>query len=331
MGNCISGVRNNHMDGATIDPLPLETLAVHPAARPHHTQHAERQPSLARPDVPADRPRASLLTNTQFNQSHASHAQPPGPINNAPQDIIHEVAEHLAARDKAALASVARGYRETLPEANGDYERLKKLLSQLNPGHGRIDYKATEKAMKLLGSRLHPDDRKQLNAALATQLSRQLSKLSSGTDDIEQMKKTVEHSLSLLDMSPSHSMDLATGIAPLLNFSTALGGFGPIASDRLRNFVASVDPKELTDEGKSDMGWTLAYLNRYGLEHLSGQERSAAFEQHLSAMERLYASHYRAPGRLADPLSSAQRQIATLPVEQRAGFQTRLTELQIIS
>lgn len=332
MGNCnsISGVHRNHSDTTLIDPLPPEAPAAAPAARPHDVQHTGRQTAPARPDAPANHPRASLLTGIQFEHSSAGHSLRPSPLSNVPQDILLEVADHLPARDKAALARTARAYHQTLPNAGREHDQLQQLSRQFNAGHGRAAPQAIDDALRLLASSLHPADHEELSRHLTTYLQRQLSELSDGTRDIEHLKKTIEQSLSLIDTSPRQGMKLASAVAPLLNLTRAsvLATTGSAASSKLRDVVTSAQPMRMTPTTREQMAWTLRHMNLHGLQHLPAEGRGAAIEQHISAMERLYETNYTPSIPMFNPLSSATRQVASLPAIEQPELMARLNQLQ---
>ncbi|WP_092164884.1 MULTISPECIES: hypothetical protein [unclassified Pseudomonas] len=244
--------------------------------------------------------------------------------------MLLEVASHLPAKDKAALASTARAYHQTLPTAGQEHKQLQQLFRQFNAGHGRAAPQAIDDALGLLASPLHPADHEKLSRRLATYLQRQLSELSTGTRDVGHLKKTIEQSLALIDTSPHQSMGLASAISPLLNLTRtpALATTGLAASSKLRDVVTSAQPMRMTTTTKDQMAWTLRNMNLHGLQHLPEQERGAALEQHVSAMESLYATSYTPSLPMINPLSSAIRQVASLPAPQQAGIEARLDQLQ---
>ncbi|SCX84707.1 hypothetical protein SAMN03159391_00408 [Pseudomonas sp. NFACC37-1] len=329
-GNCISRVRNNHMDATTVDPSPPQPATDGPAAHSNNAQDTARDSSSIRPHAPADHPRASLLTGIQFEHSSAAHSLRPSPLGNVPPEMLLEVASHLPAKDKAALASTARAYHQTLPTAGQEHKQLQQLFRQFNAGHGRAAPQAIDDALGLLASPLHPADHEKLSRRLATYLQRQLSELSTGTRDVGHLKKTIEQSLALIDTSPHQSMGLASAISPLLNLTRtpALATTGLAASSKLRDVVTSAQPMRMTTTTKDQMAWTLRNMNLHGLQHLPEQERGAALEQHVSAMESLYATSYTPSLPMINPLSSAIRQVASLPAPQQAGIEARLDQLQ---
>lgn len=329
-GNCISRVRNNHMDATTVAPSSPEPTTDGPAAHPHDTQDTARDSSLTRPHAPANHPRASLLTGIQFEHSSAGHSLRPSPLSNVPPEILLEVASHLPAKDKAALASTARAYHQTLPTAGREHKQLQELFRQLNAGHGRAAPQVIDDAFRLLASPLHPADHEKLSRRLTTYLQRQLSELSTGTRDVEHLKKTIEQSLSLIDTSPRQSMRLASAISPLLSLTRApdLATTGLAASSKLRDVVTSAQPMRMRTTTKDQMAWTLRHMNLHGLQHLPEQELGAALEQHVSAMENLYATNYTPSLPMLNPLSSATREVAWAPAPQQAGLKARLAQLQ---
>ena len=329
-GNCISRVRNNHMDAATVAPSRPEPTTDGPEARPHDAQDTARDSSLTRPHAPANHPRASLLTGIEFEHSSAGHSLRPGPLSNVPQDILFEVAGHLPAKDKAALASTARAYHQTLPNAGREHDQLQQLFRQFNAGRGRAAPQAIDDALRLLASSLHPADHEELSRHLTTYLQRQLSELSDGTRDVEYLKKTIEQSLSLIDTSPRQGMKLASAIAPLLNLTRAsvLATTGSAASNKLRDVVTSAQPMRMTPTTQEQMAWTLRHMNLHGLQPLPEEDRCAALKQHISAMERLYETNYTPSIPMFNPLSSATRQVASLPATEQPELMARLNELQ---
>ncbi|MXR30179.1 F-box protein [Pseudomonas sp. PICF6] len=329
MGNCISGVRKYHSDATSIDPLPPEAPAAGPAARPHDVQPTGRQTAPARSDAPANHPRESLLTGIQFNHSSTGHSLGSSPWSNIPQDMLLEVASHLPAKDKAALARTARAYHQTLPNAGREHDQLQKLFRQFNAGHGRAAPQAIDDALRLLASSLHSADHQELSRHLATYLQRQLSELSEGTRDVEHLKKTIEQTLSLIDTSPRQSMKLAGAMASLLNFTRApvLATTGLAASSKLREVVTSAQPMGMRTT-KDQMAWTLRNMNLHGLQHLPEEDRGAALEQHISAMENLYATNYTPSIPMINPLSSATRAVASLRASEQDELMTRLNKLQ---
>lgn len=333
MGSCFSVSSSSPRDTTVIDPIPSGAPVDRPPVRtdtPSNGQRMERD-ALARPHAPPDHPRASLLTNAQFSPTAAAHSQSPGPLSNSPPEIVLEVANHLPARDKAALARTSHAYRQTLPKANHDHGELKTVLAQLTAHQGRNDTAAVDDALRLLGKKnLHPEDHRELSSALTEKLLAKLSRLSDGGADSNTIKKTVEQSLSLLDTAPTQSLNLATNLSSLLRVlrSPGMADAGLATSNRLRKEIASVQPVQITPTKKDALAWLLCNLNRDGLHHVPESERGLAFEQHLSAMERLYATNYVPQSRMANPLSSAIRQVASLPAEQQSQASARLNALQ---